>query len=260
MDPKAADWNFAKKELAPLLNAHEEARLPWILSVIDRYFGRKVNVLDMSARAGFLPARLAHLGHSVTVCDSNEADLEVAKKEDKTGSVFFHLGDPTQLPFSPKSFDIVFAMHLLHRSPEPTRIVQEASRLLIHRGLFIFHTFNRTPLSYLLYVKGSRWLVRDTPKEWNPYALFLKPNELAAFCEKNFLFIKKYYGLRPEIDFRSFLKLIRTRQLPQDFRYVLTSSLLSCYGGVAVKEDMRVKSLNSYADQGLFFEESWSRG
>ena len=141
--------------------------------------------------------------------------------------------DATRLPFPDGAFDAVCAMDVLEHIEDLDGAVSEIARVLAPGGRFFYYTFNRNPLSWLFAVQGVRWL-ENAPKNVHVYRLLVRPQELRALCDRHGLETEVQTGLRPAFD-AAFWRLVRTHKVPDDFRFVPTSSLAVAYLGRAAK-------------------------
>ncbi len=230
-------WYTADDDPVALLRAESKTKTPWILEQIKKYNFLNSNtlVLDVGCGAGFLSNELAKAGLIVTGVDLSEESLKVAKKYDETKSVNYQTADAYHLPFPDQSFDVLTAMDFLEHVENPAEVIKEFSRVLRPNGIFIFHTFNRNPLAYLIIIKLVEWVVKNTPKHMHVLHLFIKPKELSDYCMKANLMTKEMTGIKPifsSIPFKSFI----TGIVPKSLKFELTKSLLLSYMGIAVKK------------------------
>ncbi len=228
-------WHEGEDHPVALLRAENRVRNPWILKTIEEKMGQGCSILDIGCGGGLLTNFLASHGHKVFGIDQSSKSLEVAKEKDLTKSVMYKTADAAALPFEKESFDVVSAMDLLEHVQDPSSVIKEASRILRPGGIFFFHTFNRNFLSYLLAVKGIEWFVKNSPSNLHSYSLFIKPEELKKMCAFNGLQVKYIKGLMPDIATFSFWKMLFTRTVAEDFRFVFTPSLKTGYVGYAIK-------------------------
>lgn len=225
-------WYCASDHPIALLRAENKIRVPWILDNIPP----SSHVLDIGCGAGFLTNACAKKGHTVTGIDLSPSSLHMARQYDETQSVHYVEGNGYSLPFANESFDVVCAMDLLEHVEEPYLVIAEASRVLKTEGLFFFHTFNRNWLSYLLVIKGVDWFVKNAPKNMHVYSLFIKPDELKEVCSHYELQIKELRGFEPIFFSSPFWKMIRTRNVPEDFTFRFSKNLQTGYCGYAQKK------------------------
>ncbi len=228
-------WHEERSHPIALLRAENAVRNPWILNTVESLLGKKTSILDIGCGGGLLTNCLAKAGHTVTGVDLSPSSLSIAKQYDKTGSVTYLQADATRIPLEGGCFDVVCAMDLLEHVENPSLVIQEASRLLKKGGLFFFHTFNRNWLSYLLVIKGVEWFVKNTPPNMHVYSLFIKPEELVAFCLQNHLHVESMQGLVPSFTVKSFCQMLIYKTVDKDFSFAFSSSLKTGYVGFARK-------------------------
>ena len=234
-----ARWYEAEDDPVALLRAEARHRNPWVAERLEHLLGPgPKRVLDVGCGAGFLANALALRGHEVTGLDAAQDSLRVAALHDVTGRVSYEHGDALALPHADASFDAVCAMDFLEHVEEPERSVAEAARVLAPGGLYFFHTFNRSWLSWLVVIKGVEWLVPNTPRDMHVLRLFVKPAELRAMCAAHGLETLEVRGSRPRLD-RAALRALVTRRIGDDFRFVATRATPLGYTGVARKRGAR---------------------
>lgn len=228
-----ARWYDAEDDPVALLRAESHLRNPWIAEVIERKLGpNPARVLDVGCGGGFLSNALALLGHEVTGLDEAAEALEVARARDATRSVRYELGDALQLAHPDASFDVVCAMDFLEHVEEPERAVAEMARVLRPGGLFFFHTFNRNRWAELIVIRGVEWFVKNTPKDMHVLHLFIKPEELRAFCNRHGLETGELRGTRPHLG-APFWRMLWTGRVSPQFSFVFTDSTRLAYSGWA---------------------------
>lgn len=229
-------WYEADDDPVALLRAESRLHNPWVSAEIARALGSgSKRVLDLGCGGGFLTNHLAASGHRVTGLDAADSALAIARERDATGAVTYEHGDATHLAHPDASFDVVCAMDFLEHVTDPARVVAEAARVLSPGGLFLFHTFNRNVLAWLVVIKGVEWFVKNTPKDMHVLHLFIKPAELAAMCGRNGLDAVTFRGSRPCFD-RALWRMLRTGVVPRDVTFRFTSSTALAYLGSARRE------------------------
>jgi 2-polyprenyl-6-hydroxyphenyl methylase / 3-demethylubiquinone-9 3-methyltransferase len=227
-------WYSADDDPIALLRAEARSRNPWVSARIATRVGAAARVLDVGCGAGFLANELAAEGHDVTGIDASHEALAVAARHDPTGRARYVAGDALALPFPAQSFDVVCAMDFLEHVEEPSRVVEEAARVLRPGGLFFFHTFNRNPLAWLVVIKGVEWFVKNTPRDMHVLRLFVKPEELRAACRDHGLEVSELHGSVPDVLSGAFWRMLATGRVADDFRFRFTRSAPVGYTGFAV--------------------------
>jgi 2-polyprenyl-6-hydroxyphenyl methylase/3-demethylubiquinone-9 3-methyltransferase len=216
-----------------LLRLENAARNPWIQERIHSLRGSHCDILDIGCGAGFLTNTLAMQGHKVTGIDLSAKSLDVAKKRDSTKAVRYLQLDAFAMPFPEASFDVICAMDFLEHVEMPGQIIREVMRLLRPDGLFFFHTFNRNWLSYLVVIKGVEWCVPNTPANMHVYSYFIKPSELAHWCEDAGMSIVQMRGLTPNMLSAPFWRSLIQRKVDAKLQFRFSSSLKTGYIGIA---------------------------
>ena len=235
-DQLGEQWYSARDNPIALLRAETRLRAGWVLDELEGHFGaRPLAILDVACGGGLLANPLARAGHAVTGIDLSRDSLEVARRHDPTGSVDYQVQDARALAFPKDRFDVVCMMDFLEHIKERDAVLAEAARVLKPGGWLFFHTFNRTPLSWLIAIKGVEWSVLNTPRNLHVYDLFLKPAELAELCAGNRLVIEDLRGMRPRVFTWAFLKLLITARVSDGFQFEFTRSKRVGYCGRARK-------------------------
>jgi 2-polyprenyl-6-hydroxyphenyl methylase/3-demethylubiquinone-9 3-methyltransferase len=206
-----------------------------IAELVAQFGPRPLAILDVACGGGFLANPLAAAGHHVTGIDLSRDSLAVAARHDGTATVAYLPMDARALAFPEGHFDAVCMMDFLEHLPERDQVIREAARVLKPGGGFFFHTFNRTPLSWLIAIKGVEWFVRNTPRHMHVHELFLKPSELVAICARHGLVVEALRGLRPRVFSRAFLGLLFSGRVDDRFEFLFTRSLQIGYCGRARK-------------------------
>lgn len=223
-------WYEAEDDPVALLRALTRLHVPWISERI----GDEKKVLDVGCGAGLLSNELARRGHDVTGIDLAEPALEVAASRDRTGRVRWVAGDAADLPFSTGAFDVVCAMDVLEHVEDPSRVVGEIARVLRPGGLFFFHTLDRTPLSWLVAIKGVEIFVRNVPTDMHVLRSCVRPKELRAYCEAHDIDVDEIVGCMPRIR-APFFRMLATGCVRSDFEFAFGPHVGVTYSGVGRK-------------------------
>jgi ubiquinone/menaquinone biosynthesis C-methylase UbiE len=94
--------------------------------------GDPLDALDAGCGTGFLCLELAARGHRVSGIDFAPAMLAEARRKAAAQHlpVRFEEGDAEQLPFPPRSFDLVISRHVLWTLPHPEAAIDEWIRVM----------------------------------------------------------------------------------------------------------------------------------
>ncbi len=231
-------WYTADDDPIALLRHESKAKLPWVLNKIKLHFTHPetTTILDVGCGGGFLSNALGLHNYKVTGVDMSVESLNVAKRHDATNTVTYLEADAYKLPFENESFDVVTAMDFLEHVEHPDQVVKEISRILKPNGIFIFHTFNRNILAYIVVIKFVEWFIKNSPKNIHLLRMFIKPVELENYCLMNQIVVKDMTGIKPvfsTIPIKNFF----TGLVPETMKFELTKSLLLSYMGYGVKQN-----------------------
>lgn len=234
-DDLAEKWYEAQDDPIALLRNQHKIEVPWMLAEIRRHIGYHAEILDMGCGAGLLANDIALSGYKVTGIDLSTTSLKVAQARDVTHSVKYQMGDVYKVPFANESFDVVTAMDLLEHVSDPERVIAEAQRVLRPGGVFFFNTFNKNPLAWLVVIKGMEWFVKNTPQDYHVYSLFINPNKLKGWLDDFGFETMSIRGIRPVFGQWALFKLLKSREVPKEFRFTFSNSHLIAYTGYAKK-------------------------
>jgi 2-polyprenyl-6-hydroxyphenyl methylase / 3-demethylubiquinone-9 3-methyltransferase len=229
------NWYLSNNHPVALLRAENNLRNPWIKNEIKKHFPHKCKILDIGCGAGILTNFLALDEHDITGIDISEKSLTIAEKFDTTKKVKYLKANAYNIPLENHTFDVICAMDVLEHIENPAKLIQEASRLLKHGGLFFFHTFTKNILSYLLVIKCVEWFIPNTPKNMHVYNLFIKPKELKKMCYNSGLTILSLKGFQPKISSLKLLKMVLKKELKDDFPFIFKKKIKTGYCGFAMK-------------------------
>ncbi len=227
-------WYFANDDPIALLRAEARHRNPWIAGKLRE--ADLKHVLDVGCGGGLLSNYLARAGFRVVGLDQSTASLSIAREFDSTRSVQYQVGDALALPYPDASFDAVCAMDLLEHVEQPARLISEASRVLRAEGLFLFHTFNRNWLAWLVVIKGVEWFVENTPPRLHQLRFFLRPDEVRRMCAAAGLRLRELHGVGPAMLSSAFFRMLATGTVAEDFCFEFKRSRLLGYTACAVRK------------------------
>ncbi|MBM2830248.1 MAG: 3-demethylubiquinone-9 3-methyltransferase [Gammaproteobacteria bacterium] len=172
---------------------------PLRLEYIDR--GVKLagkTVLDMGCGGGLLTEAMATKGAYVTGLDISDAPLAVAREHSQQSGLEIQYINAVPEDYAGQNehrYDVVTCMEMLEHVPDPESIIRACARLIKPRGHVIFSTINRTLKAYLFAILGAEHLLKILPAGTHDYARFIRPSELAAWCQRHGLDVKDIAGM-----------------------------------------------------------------
>lgn len=227
-------WHTSEGDAVALLRLENQTKAPWVMDVLKRLHPAGARVLDAGCGGGFLTLELAKAGWQCTGLDVSESVMAPAQARDIEKRISWRVGSVEALPFADNSFDAVCMMDVLEHVTDPRLAVREALRVLNPGGTFIFHTFNRTWLSWLFAAKGLDWFIPDSPAHIHDWKMFIRPQELESWLNEAGWRVEEFRGIHPRV--RSVLSLLVRRKVPSDFQFKLGGGLQVGYLGYARKK------------------------
>ncbi len=200
-------WYSGEAPFIELLKLESEFKNPWVEKILTEK--KSSHILDLGCGGGFLSNYLGQKHFNVTGIDISSSSLEIAKKYDTSQKVNYILGDIHSLPFEDQSFDAICAMDILEHIEDYPTLLKECSRILRPGGIFLFHTFSKNLLSWLIVIKGMEIFYPTAPKDLHLYEYFISPKDLISQMNQNHLKLDFIKGTGPIIWkslFQSFIK------------------------------------------------------
>ncbi len=233
-------WYDDSDHPVALLRAETQNKLGYVCNVLNNAsLPANAEILDIGCGAGFISNPLANQNYRVTGLDIAEGAIKTAEKfSDPTKKSHYVTGDAYQLPFADKSFDVVMMLDFLEHIDDMPRALGEAARVLRDGGIFIFHTFNKTWLAYLLVIRAVEIFSRGCPEHMHVYHLFRDPKEVAAACKNLGMIVQDTVGVRPKVESVAFWKSLVTRRLAKGFSFKIIKSTQIGYMGYARKQQI----------------------
>jgi 2-polyprenyl-6-hydroxyphenyl methylase/3-demethylubiquinone-9 3-methyltransferase len=190
-------WSGRHRWLRTLQNL-VPARLSHFTGIVGDWRGR--SVLDLGCGGGFMSEALARLGAKVAGVDPCEEVIAIAKKHAVANAlrIDYRIGTGEGLPVASGAFDCVVCADVLEHVEDLDSVLDEVSRVLKPRGLFLFDTVNRTRLAALVYVTLGERILGIVPRGTHDPAKFIRPAELAAKLKQRRFEIGPMIGLGPK--------------------------------------------------------------
>lgn len=111
--------------------------------------GKHKRILDLATGPGFLPIEIAKHDKDAVISGLDESPDMIPIAEANANayqlgkSVEFMFGDPTNLPFPGRYFDLVVSVNVLHHWPKPLLVFEEVYHILQPGGEFWIYDFKR---------------------------------------------------------------------------------------------------------------------
>jgi 2-polyprenyl-6-hydroxyphenyl methylase/3-demethylubiquinone-9 3-methyltransferase len=160
-----------------------------------------MRALDIGCGGGFLAEEFARLGYRVVGVDPSAVSIETARRHAAASGldVDYRVGFGERLPVADGEFDLAYCCDVLEHVADLDAVISETERALKPEGFFLFDTINRTLASKLLVIKvAQEWrLTRFIDTNLHDWAMFIKPEDLAATLGRHGLQIGELVGLGP---------------------------------------------------------------
>jgi 2-polyprenyl-6-hydroxyphenyl methylase/3-demethylubiquinone-9 3-methyltransferase len=114
--------------------------------------GRYSRALDGGCGTGVCSLALAELADEVVAFDLSSGSLNTAEKlarEVGATNIEFKQGSLLDIPYPSQSFDLVFSWSVVDHTTNPTRALDELTRVLTPGGTFILAVYLKTPLTFV---------------------------------------------------------------------------------------------------------------
>ncbi len=168
-----------------------------------QYIERRVvlkgkKVLDIGCGGGILAESMAKRNASVTGLDISELPLEEARRHSQFMKLDISYNNTTAEDYATThehSFDVITCMELLEHVPDPESIISACSKLINPGGHLFFSTINRTLKAYVFAVLGAEYILGLLPVGIHDYSRFIRPSELANWCNHHGLKVKNIDGI-----------------------------------------------------------------
>jgi SAM-dependent methyltransferase len=140
-------------------------------------------VLDFGCGSGRWSGIVAPLVGELVAADASAAALQIARENVRAANVRFVQATPDNLPFTDKSFDLIFSLGVLHHVPDTAGAIASLARKLRAGGtllLYLYYRFDNRPMWF-----RALWRVTDVVRMGTsklPFSLRRALAEVIALC------------------------------------------------------------------------------
>ncbi|KAH9044023.1 3-demethylubiquinone-9 3-methyltransferase [Lactarius hengduanensis] len=137
-----------------------------------------LDALDVGCGGGILSESLARLGANTLAVDASAENVHVASRHAAADprladALAFRHASVEELVREPRRFDVVCSMEVVEHVDNPAAFVRSCAELVKPGGHLFLSTVARTPLAYLLTIRGT-----------HTFSKFINPDELVGFFAK----------------------------------------------------------------------------
>jgi SAM-dependent methyltransferase len=138
------------------LDFFSEVKARYLLELAKAHFGHlaDLSVLDVGCGLGLIHKSIRPSFGSLDGIDTSEEMVQNAARLNGAGNYRSYAGD--RLPYADRSFDLLFAINVLHHVPEVARggLLREMARVTRHEGVVVI--FEHNPFNPLTRLAVSR--------------------------------------------------------------------------------------------------------
>lgn len=152
--------------------------------------------LDVGCGGGIVAESLAKRHAQVTGIDMAENALMIARQHAGDLKIDYQFANVEALSLEiPASFDGVTCLEMLEHVPDPYSIIKACADLVKPNGAVFFSTLNRSFKAKALGVLAAEKLLKLVPEGTHDFNKFIRPSELAQYCEHAGLKVKVIKGI-----------------------------------------------------------------
>jgi len=126
------------------------------------------DILEAGTGKGHFALSLARAGYDFTTFDISETEQAFAKLNLRyfglEKKVIFRIENGENLSFEDKSFDVIFAVNILHHLINPYKVIDEFIRVLSFEGKIVISDFTREGLEMLDKIHALEGRVHEVSK------------------------------------------------------------------------------------------------
>ena len=156
----------------------------------------QAKVVDVGCGGGIVAESLAKRHAQVLGIDMAENALTIARQHAGNLDIDYRFGSVEALSAEkPASFDGVTCLEMLEHVPDPYAIIKACSDLVKPKGAVFFSTLNRSFKAKALGIFAAEKILKLVPEGTHDFNKFLRPSELAQYCEQAGLKVKVIKGI-----------------------------------------------------------------
>ncbi len=214
-DALANDWWDRDGPLSTLHDIN-----PLRLEYIKQYVNLAgKSVLDLGCGGGILTEAIAREMAQVTGIDASREAIKIARQHSQGNNLQITYKEITAEEFAktnPQSFDVITCMEMMEHVPDPVSVIKACVRMLRPGGHLFLSTINRNLKAYIAGIVAAEYLFKVIPVGTHDYSRFIRPSELARWCEEAGLKVKNISGM----SYLPFLRVAWMKHTP-DINYLL---------------------------------------
>ena len=118
--------------------------------ILEKSLPLNGSILEVGTGKGHFAIALAQKGYHFTCVDVSQEEQKVARMNVEylglQEHIDFTIADAGELSFNDGSFDVIFAVNMIHHLPDPYKVMDEFTRVIRLGGKIIVSDFNRKGL------------------------------------------------------------------------------------------------------------------
>lgn len=184
-----------------LISEANKCIFPQVEKQLKFLFGnKKLKILDIGCREGFIAGRMVKSGHEVVGIDINEHAISIAKENVKNANfAVCTVYEPEIEKITGKDFDCIISTEVIEHLFDPQKLFTQSSNLLKKDGFLILSTPYHGYLKNLLISLFNSWDKHFSVKVIGGHIKFFSKNTLsdmaktADFTNIRFFYVGRNY-------------------------------------------------------------------
>ena len=174
---------------------------------------KNADILDLGCGGGLLTEQMHKHGANVVGLDASSKTIKIAKKHAKEQNLKIDYVNTNIEEYSnKKKFDVIICFELIEHVPNPSKLIENISKIIKPGGKLFLSTINRNIYSFIFAKIIAEYVLNVIPQGTHSYEKFLKPSEIRKMINKfNFSMDDicgvKYNPVSSNFSFSSFSKI-----------------------------------------------------